>query len=116
MSLSKQIFSLCARVHTKRRNVDDSHSRPETPCSALSNGYLAVAAPERLASALALHGAAMDLPIAGLMDEDACYARLVAWLPPDGQASPVAAADPGHRGAFMPSSAISAGRSAELGR
>src|SRR5918998_1255331 len=31
---------------------------------------------------------AMDFPIADLMDEDACYAKLVTWLHPDGLASP----------------------------
>jgi transposase-like protein len=30
----------------------------------------------------------MDFPIAELMDEDACYAELVAWLHPDGLACP----------------------------
>jgi transposase-like protein len=30
----------------------------------------------------------MDFPIAELMDEDACYAELVAWLHPDGFACP----------------------------
>lgn len=30
----------------------------------------------------------MDFPIADLMDEDACYAKLVAWLYPDGLACP----------------------------
>ena len=30
----------------------------------------------------------MDLPIVDLMDEDACYARLVAWLHPGGLACP----------------------------
>jgi transposase-like protein len=30
----------------------------------------------------------MDFPIADLMDEGACYARLVAWLHPDGLACP----------------------------
>ena len=30
----------------------------------------------------------MDFPIADLMDEDACYAKLVAWLHPDGLACP----------------------------
>ena len=30
----------------------------------------------------------MDFPIAELMDEDACYAKLVAWLHPDGLACP----------------------------
>jgi transposase-like protein len=31
---------------------------------------------------------AMDFPIADLMDEDACYAKLVGWLHPDGLACP----------------------------
>lgn len=31
---------------------------------------------------------AMDFPIADLMDEDACYAKLVHWLHPDGLACP----------------------------
>src|SRR5215218_7725851 len=31
---------------------------------------------------------AMDFPIADLMDEDACYARLLAWPHPDGLACP----------------------------
>ena len=30
----------------------------------------------------------MDFPITDLMDEDACYAKLVAWLHPDGFACP----------------------------
>ena len=30
----------------------------------------------------------MDFPIADLMDEDACYAKLLAWLHPDGLACP----------------------------
>jgi len=30
----------------------------------------------------------MDFPITDLMDEDACYARQVAWLHPDGLACP----------------------------
>ena len=30
----------------------------------------------------------MDFPITALMDEDACYAKLVAWLHPDGLACP----------------------------
>ena len=30
----------------------------------------------------------MDFPITDLMDEDACYAKLVAWLHPDGLACP----------------------------
>jgi transposase-like protein len=30
----------------------------------------------------------MDFPIAELMDEDACYAKLVAWLHPEGLACP----------------------------
>ena len=30
----------------------------------------------------------MDFPITELMDEDACYAKLVAWLHPDGFACP----------------------------
>jgi len=30
----------------------------------------------------------MDFPIAELMDEDACYAKLLAWLHPEGQACP----------------------------
>src|SRR3954471_7605284 len=30
----------------------------------------------------------MDFPITDLMDEDACYAKLVAWLHPDGPACP----------------------------
>ena len=30
----------------------------------------------------------MDFPITELMDEDACYAKLVAWLHPDGLACP----------------------------
>src|SRR4051812_35625354 len=30
----------------------------------------------------------MDFPIADLMDEDACYAKLVDWLHPDGLACP----------------------------
>jgi transposase-like protein len=30
----------------------------------------------------------MDFPIIDLMDEDACYAKLVAWLHPDGLACP----------------------------
>jgi transposase-like protein len=30
----------------------------------------------------------MDFPIADLMDEDACYAKLVAWLHPDGLSCP----------------------------
>jgi transposase-like protein len=30
----------------------------------------------------------MDFPIAELMDEDACYAKLVGWLHPDGLACP----------------------------
>ncbi len=31
---------------------------------------------------------AMDFPIADLMDEDACYAKLLAWLHPDGLVCP----------------------------
>src|SRR4051794_20435965 len=31
---------------------------------------------------------AMDVPIAELMDEDACYAKLLHWLHPDGLACP----------------------------
>jgi transposase-like protein len=31
---------------------------------------------------------AMDFPISDLMDEDACYAKLVGWLHPDGLACP----------------------------
>jgi len=31
---------------------------------------------------------AMDFPIADLRDEDACYAKLLAWLHPDGLACP----------------------------
>jgi transposase-like protein len=30
----------------------------------------------------------MDFPIAGLLDQDACYAKLVGWLHPDGLACP----------------------------
>ena len=30
----------------------------------------------------------MDFPIADLLDEDACYAKLLAWLHPDGLACP----------------------------
>ena len=30
----------------------------------------------------------MDLPIADLMDEDACFAKLLSWLHPDGLACP----------------------------
>ena len=30
----------------------------------------------------------MDFPISDLMDEDACYAKLVGWLHPDGLACP----------------------------
>ncbi len=30
----------------------------------------------------------MDFPIADLMDEDACYAKLLGWLHPDGLACP----------------------------
>jgi transposase-like protein len=30
----------------------------------------------------------MDFPIAALLDEDACYAKLLAWLHPDGLACP----------------------------
>jgi hypothetical protein len=30
----------------------------------------------------------MDFPITDLMDEDACYAKLVAWLHPEGLACP----------------------------
>ena len=30
----------------------------------------------------------MDFPIADLMDEDACYAKLVGWLHPDGLGCP----------------------------
>ncbi len=30
----------------------------------------------------------MDFPIIDLMDEDACYAKLVAWLHPDGLVCP----------------------------
>ncbi|MGE5756433.1 MAG: hypothetical protein ACM35G_12115 [Planctomycetaceae bacterium] len=30
----------------------------------------------------------MDFPIADLMDEDACYAKLVTWLHPEGLACP----------------------------
>jgi transposase-like protein len=30
----------------------------------------------------------MDFPITGLMDQDACYAKLVEWLHPDGFACP----------------------------
>jgi hypothetical protein len=30
----------------------------------------------------------MDFPISELMDEDACYAKLLSWLHPDGLACP----------------------------
>ena len=39
----------------------------------------------------------MDFPIADLMDEDACYAKLVAWLHPDGLACPRCGARDGLR-------------------
>ena len=33
-------------------------------------------------------GSALDFPIADLLDEDACYAKLLRWLHPDGLACP----------------------------
>src|SRR5262245_23542452 len=35
-------------------------------------------------------GVAMDFPIVDLLDEEACYRQLVAWLPPQGLACPTA--------------------------
>jgi transposase-like protein len=46
-----------------------------------------VAVPRRLDPSLEPE-AAMDFPLIDLMDEDACYAQLVAWLHPDGLACP----------------------------
>jgi transposase-like protein len=49
----------------------------------------------------------MDFPIADLMDEDACYARLMTWLHPDGLACPRCGANDGlhvhhrHRGPVL---------------
>jgi transposase-like protein len=39
---------------------------------------------------------AMDFPISDLMDEGACYAKLVGWLHPDGLACPRCGARDGH--------------------
>src|SRR5258705_5872424 len=43
-------------------------------------------------------GAAVDFPIADLMDEGACYLKLLAWLHPDGLRCPRCAAGPDRLG------------------
>ena len=48
----------------------------------------------------------MDFPITDLMDEDACYAKLVEWLHPDGFACPRC-----HETTAWPSTAAAAPRS-----
>src|SRR3954462_11685496 len=57
----------------------------EAALQPLSSGRIFEAVSRRIGF---LPGTAMDFPITDLMDEDACYAKLVEWLHPEGLACP----------------------------